>query len=82
MKSLNILIIMDPIESINFKKDTTLAMMWASEAKAYAWLRLTCGLIGASHRLMLSLSVVPKPMPHRMFYQLAKRRRSPSPIMM
>ena len=35
MKSLNILIIMDPIKSINFKKDTTLAMMWASEAQGH-----------------------------------------------
>lgn len=29
MKKLNFLIVMDDIASINYKKDTTLAMMWA-----------------------------------------------------
>lgn len=30
-----IAIVMDPIESINFKKDTTLAMMWAAQDKGW-----------------------------------------------
>ncbi|WP_131667792.1 glutathione synthase [Psychrobacter pygoscelis] len=35
-KSLNILVIMDPIETVNYKKDTTLAMMWAAADRGHA----------------------------------------------
>ena len=34
-KSLNILIIMDPIELINYKKDTSLAMMWSAQDRGH-----------------------------------------------
>ena len=34
-KSLNILVIMDPIETVNYKKDTTLAMMWAAADRGH-----------------------------------------------
>ncbi|WP_230661189.1 glutathione synthase [Psychrobacter sp. I-STPA10] len=33
--SLNILVVMDPIEQVNYKKDTTLAMMWAAEDRGH-----------------------------------------------
>lgn len=36
MKTLNILIIMDDIRHIHFKKDSTLAMMWAAAARGHA----------------------------------------------
>lgn len=36
MKSLNFLIVMDDIQTINYKKDTTLAMMWAIRDKNHA----------------------------------------------
>lgn len=35
-KSLNILVIMDPIELINYKKDTTLAMMWSAQDRGHS----------------------------------------------
>ena len=34
-KALNILVIMDPIERINYKKDTSLAMMWAAQDRGH-----------------------------------------------
>lgn len=34
-KPLNILVIMDPIEWVNYKKDTTLAMMWAASDRGH-----------------------------------------------
>ncbi len=34
-KSLNILVIMDPIERVNYKKDTSLAMMWAAQDRGH-----------------------------------------------
>lgn len=34
-KSLNILVIMDPIERINYKKDTSLAMMWSAQDRGH-----------------------------------------------
>lgn len=34
-KSLNILVIMDPIERVNYKKDTTLAMMWSAQDRGH-----------------------------------------------
>ena len=82
MKSLNILIIMDPIKSINFKKDTTLAMMWASEAQGHTlgyaqvadlWLNRGELQIDAQ-----SLSVVPKAdaTPDN-FYQLGEKVTQP-----
>ena len=33
--ALNILVIMDPIERINYKKDTSLAMMWAAQDRGH-----------------------------------------------
>ncbi len=33
--SLHILVIMDPIERVNYKKDTTLAMMWSAQDRAH-----------------------------------------------
>lgn len=33
--SLNILVIMDPIERINYKKDTSLAMMWSAQDRGH-----------------------------------------------
>lgn len=42
MKALNFLIVMDDIATINYKKDTTLAMMWAASDKGH---RLSyCGI--------------------------------------
>jgi len=35
LKSLNILVIMDPIEYVNYKKDTTLAMMWSASDRGH-----------------------------------------------
>lgn len=35
VKSLNILVIMDPIERINYKKDTSLAMMWSAQDRGH-----------------------------------------------
>ena len=35
-KPLNILIVMDPIASINYKKDTSLAMMWAASDRGHS----------------------------------------------
>ena len=35
-KSLNILVIMDPIEQVNYKKDTTLAMMWSAQDRGHS----------------------------------------------
>ena len=34
-KSLHILVIMDPIEQVNYKKDTSLAMMWAAQDRGH-----------------------------------------------
>ena len=34
-KSLKILVIMDPIERVNYKKDTSLAMMWAAQDRGH-----------------------------------------------
>ena len=34
-KPLNILVIMDPIEYVNYKKDTTLAMMWSASDRGH-----------------------------------------------
>ena len=34
-KPLNILVIMDPIERVNYKKDTSLAMMWAAQDRGH-----------------------------------------------
>jgi len=34
-KPLNILVIMDPIELVNYKKDTSLAMMWAAQDRGH-----------------------------------------------
>lgn len=34
-KSLNILVIMDPIEQVNYKKDTSLAMMWSAQDRGH-----------------------------------------------
>lgn len=34
-KSLNILVIMDAIEQVNYKKDTTLAMMWSAQDRGH-----------------------------------------------
>nr|WP_317199119.1 glutathione synthase [uncultured Psychrobacter sp.] len=34
-KSLHILVIMDPIERVNYKKDTTLAMMWSAQDRGH-----------------------------------------------
>ena len=34
-KSLNILVIMDPIERVNYKKDTSLAMMWSAQDRGH-----------------------------------------------
>ena len=34
-KSLNILVVMDPIENVNYKKDTSLAMMWAASDRGH-----------------------------------------------
>lgn len=34
-QSLNILVIMDPIEQVNYKKDTTLAMMWSAQDRGH-----------------------------------------------
>ena len=34
-RSLNILVIMDPIERINYKKDTSLAMMWSAQDRGH-----------------------------------------------
>ncbi|WP_227431080.1 glutathione synthase [Psychrobacter sp. I-STPA6b] len=34
-RALNILVIMDPIEKVNYKKDTTLAMMWAAQDRGH-----------------------------------------------
>lgn len=34
-KSLNILVVMDPIEKVNYKKDTSLAMMWAASDRGH-----------------------------------------------
>ena len=33
--ALNVLIVMDPIEHVNYKKDTTLAMMWAAQDRGH-----------------------------------------------
>ncbi|GAA0317751.1 glutathione synthase [Psychrobacter aestuarii] len=33
--SLHILVVMDPIERVNYKKDTTLAMMWAAQDRGH-----------------------------------------------
>ena len=35
VKPLNILVIMDPIELVNYKKDTSLAMMWAAQDRGH-----------------------------------------------
>ena len=35
VKPLNILVIMDPIERVNYKKDTSLAMMWAAQDRGH-----------------------------------------------
>ena len=35
IKSLNILVIMDPIERVNYKKDTSLAMMWSAQDRGH-----------------------------------------------
>ena len=35
-KSLKILVIMDPIELVNYKKDTTLAMMWSAQDRGHS----------------------------------------------
>lgn len=35
-QALNILVIMDPIETVNYKKDTTLAMMWSAEDRGHS----------------------------------------------
>lgn len=35
-QSLNILVIMDPIERVNYKKDTTLAMMWSAQDRGHS----------------------------------------------
>lgn len=34
-KPLNILVVMDPIETVNYKKDSTLAMMWAASDRGH-----------------------------------------------
>lgn len=34
-KSLSILVIMDPIEQVNYKKDTSLAMMWSAQDRGH-----------------------------------------------
>ncbi len=49
MKKLNFLIVMDDIATINYKKDTTLAMMWAIFDKGHGL--YTCGI----HDLWLNL---------------------------
>lgn len=38
---LNIAIVMDPIESINFKKDTSLALLWSAQARGHKLWYLT-----------------------------------------
>lgn len=35
-KPLNILVVMDPIETVNYKKDTSLAMMWAAADRGHS----------------------------------------------
>ncbi|WP_296403953.1 glutathione synthase [Psychrobacter sp.] len=35
-KPLNILVVMDPIETVNYKKDSTLAMMWAASERGHS----------------------------------------------
>ncbi|MEQ3696453.1 MAG: glutathione synthase [Pseudomonadales bacterium] len=39
--SLNIAIVMDPIDSINFKKDTSLALLWSAQARGHKLWYLT-----------------------------------------
>ncbi len=34
--SLKIGVVMDPIESISYKKDSTLAMLWAAQARGWS----------------------------------------------
>ena len=36
IRALQILVIMDPIEQVNYKKDTSLAMMWAAQDRGHS----------------------------------------------
>jgi glutathione synthase len=59
--SLKVGIIMDPIDEINFKKDSSLAMLWAAQRKGWSlWYMEQTGLFsrdGVVHANMAPLSV-------------------------
>lgn len=75
---LRILVVMDPIEQVNYKKDTSLAMMWAAEDRGHAlaycqihdlWLDQGKLMVDAQ-----SLQVYRDP---SNFYQLADKQTQP-----
>ena len=55
--SLNIAIVMDPIESINFKKDTSLALLWSAQARGHQlWYMTPENIFLAEGRAMATMS--------------------------
>ena len=41
--SLKLGVVMDPIESINYKKDTTLALLWAAQDRGWSLFYIEAG---------------------------------------
>ncbi|RMA82225.1 glutathione synthase [Umboniibacter marinipuniceus] len=76
--SLNIAIVMDPIESINYKKDTSLAMLWSAQARGHnLWYLTPEDLFLADGRAMATMQPLEVFKDPNHFYELGNEVTRP-----
>lgn len=76
--SLNIAIVMDPIESINYKKDTSLALLWSAQARGHnLWYLTPEDLFLADGRAMATMQPLEVFKDPNHFYELGNEVTRP-----